>query len=742
MDKFFQESLKQSGVLFAPSVVLEGEQFPQSAYQTEFSKDGSYMRIFVENGFVVDDIYVKKLATGVQVRRTVKNVSGRALKIKELSATFDGIDFCGAQKDDYFYSVENPRIYEAFTFPIDYKRTEADASNSEFDVQANNRWADPGVVCDRINRSPYQPFPAILLGNYKKTCGLLHGSLSQAVCYHNYLVSHSNAGIKLEIFSSFKDLAYLEVKNGRVIVDEWYMGYTDHADDFNRIFENYVNVLRTKLPANYGASEINRTSLIWGSWNDGIFRDVTHDILLAEAKALKEKFPTVKWFQLDDGYAVFNKQENSNMAHGLGMPYENDGVDYEKFPRGLKAYTDEIKKIGLRPSIWIGGLCPKASKIYRERPEWFSTYERLSSSQPLDVSIPSVREYMTDAVDTLIVDYGFEGVKHDFWSYPFEDSGDLYSSKDKSGYEYRTWWLQELRKRLPKDGYLQTGCDIVLGNPFLGEYFTNYRYGIDVGSGKWDHVKTTMLWGITCFGTHTGDLFVPNSDAIGLLEGLNDTDFIFWINYVWITHSMVELSGRYSKEDINQKRFKILQKATCNINNGQDVYFSQFDYRKKGRVIPEIMYIKTPTFSVESEKEFMPVRTVALFNVSEETKSFEINAAELGLSADEYVYTDVWSFEQEQNSVLRVTLKAHESRMFAVNKKQEYSIFDANCKISNAVQNANAIDFEAGAVETAEILVSKKVSSVKVNGKQTPFEYADGVVKFALKEGGNVSLVF
>ena len=59
MDKFFQESLKQSGVSFAPSIVLEGEQFPQSAYQTEFSKDGTYMRIFVENGFVVDDIRKK-----------------------------------------------------------------------------------------------------------------------------------------------------------------------------------------------------------------------------------------------------------------------------------------------------------------------------------------------------------------------------------------------------------------------------------------------------------------------------------------------------------------------------------------------------------------------------------------------------------------------------------------------------------------------------------------------------------
>ena len=194
MNKLFQDSLKQSRISFAPSIILESEKSHESVYQTEISADGTYMRIFVENKFVVDDLYVKKLATGVQVRRTVKNVSGRTLKIKELGATFDGIDFGGIQKDDYFYSVENPRIYETFTFPIDYKRTETDASNSEFDVQANNRWADPGVVCERINRSPYQPFPAILIGNYKKKHGLVHGSLSQAVCYHNYLVSHSNAG--------------------------------------------------------------------------------------------------------------------------------------------------------------------------------------------------------------------------------------------------------------------------------------------------------------------------------------------------------------------------------------------------------------------------------------------------------------------------------------------------------------------------------------------------------------------
>ncbi len=56
----------------------------------------------------------------------------------------------------------------------------------------------------------------------------------------------------------------------------------------------------------------------------------------------------------------------------LGVPYEgDDGIDPVKFPHGLKYVTDKIREIGLRPAIWI----------------------------------------MTHALDVLITDYGFEGVK-------------------------------------------------------------------------------------------------------------------------------------------------------------------------------------------------------------------------------------------------------------------------------------------------------------------------------------------
>ncbi len=743
MLQFLRNGLKQSNLIFLASQLLENGKTFANHWQVKLSKDNGYARMYSSNGALRDDIYIKRVKTGFEVRRTVKNVSDKTIRLKELCAIFEGIDFGGERKEDYFYSIENPRIYEAFTFPIDYNRTEDDAMNMEFDVQANNRWADPGVVCERINRSPYQPFPAILLGNYQKKQGIVHGSLSQSVCYHNYLVSHTRLGIKLEIYSSFKDLDYIELESGRVIVDEWYIGETECADDFNHIFDGYVECLRKRLATNYGATDINRNSLVWGSWNDGIFRNVSHEMLIKEAKALKENFPAVKWFQLDDGYAVYNKDHNSTLAFGLGAPYERDGIDYEKFPQGMKAFADELREVGLRPALWIGGACPKDSKIYEEHPEWFCKYDRLKRTQPLDVSIPEAREYMTSALDTLISDYGFEAVKHDFWSYAFEDSGALYKNKDKSGYEYRTWWLQELRKRLPKDGYLQTGCDIVLGNPFLGEYFTNYRYGIDVADGNWDFVKTTMLWGVACFGTHTGDLFVPNSDAIGLLGGLNDTDFIFWINYVLITHSMVELSGRFALGNINPWRYQVLKKATANINNGQDVYFVGFDYRKHGRVLPSVAYTLTPHFSSESVEFGAPIRTLALFNFDESEKELCVDFKEMGLCDGEYVLVDIWSQEQKTTSELyKEILPAHGSKLYSVCKKREKGILDSNAGLKNIKLVENEISFTTPYDYNVELLVEGEIKDLLLNGKKIKYTQIDKKVTFTTVAEGNVQIIF
>ena len=731
--------IKCEEAVIKPFVVLNDEIiFPEySVLSDEKTVTLSY------KGSFLDEIIFHIESNFITAKRTFEQISEDTVRLNELGIKISGIDFGEEPSKDYFYHIENPRIYERMTFPIDHNRTSSDAMNSENDEVAGNRWADPGVVCERIGRSPYQPFPAILISNYNTKKGLVHGTLSQEFFYHNYLISHKNESIEFDIFSSFKATGYIELAPGKILSDIWYLGATDAADNIEKIFEGYTGVLRKHLPATYGKSDINRDNLVWGTWNDGIFRNITEAEIIREAQFLKDNFPTVKWIQLDDGYAKYAGE--NNIAHGLGMPYEGaEGIDYNKFPNGLKHLSDEIKRIGLRPAIWIGGLCAHGTRIFKEKPQWFIDYSlRTKRRSPLDVSQAPVRDYMEKAIDVLCTEYGFEGVKQDFWSYAFEDSHDLYKIKTRSGYEYRRWWLDKIRSVISEDGHFQTGCDIVMANPFLGEHYTNYRYGIDIGSGNWDYVKTNFLWGVACFATHTGDLFVPNSDSVGMFPGLLENEAMFAVNYCLVTHSMVEISGKLSLEK-DKDKIKRLRKAVCNPNNGQDIYFVGYDYRRKEYCIPEIIYFNTPHFSKEEGNDYLPVRTVGLFNIEDEEKELSFSISDLKLNPGAYIATNVWTNEQyEFTDSFSVKLNAHSSALFALNKKRDISVFDANIRINKAYASENdlllELDYKA---EDIELYLSKKVQSITMNGEKVPFTRFDNRVLFDISAKGTIKIIF
>ncbi len=708
-------------------------------YTAKLTSDGARVTLSANDGRVSDAIYITRDGDEYRCKRVFENNTDEIVTICELALDIGGITFGGVSRDDYFYHNENPRIYEAMTFPIDYDRTAEDAKDSEFDIEAGNRWADPGVISERIGASPYQPFPAILLSNYKTNVGLVHGTLSQKVFFHNYLASHENGTVTLTVFSSFKATKTLELAPGRVLIDEWYLGRTENADDIERIFEKYANVLRTVLPANYGATDINRDNLVWGTWNDGIFRNISEDMVLRETRFLKDNFPTMRWIQIDDGYHAYPRD-----AIGIGVPYEGeDGVHREKFPNGLRHLTDGIREIGLRPAIWIGLKAPNFTKLYLENPDWFVDYSFRVSFGVLDVSKPEVRDYMLYAVNVLCRKYGFESVKHDFWSYAFEDSHDLYANKDKSGYEYRDWWTKEIRSAIPTDGYFQTGCDIVMGNPFLGERFTNYRYGIDIGSGNWDHVKTNYLWGAACFATHTGDLFVPNSDAVGLFPGLSETEAMFSINFCLVTHSMVEIAGKLS-EATDMERLRVLKKAVCAPNNGQDVYFVGYDYRCNHYSVPEAMYFTSPHFSKLEGCGLMPLCTVGLFNVDEEDKTLGFTASDLGLCDGDYRLIDVWSGEEyDLGEGFAVAVVPHGSRLLAVCDKRTAKLYDANIRVVSIAATENGVALECDYdARDVELTFADAVKCVKQNGVALDCEIDGRRVKCKATAKGIIEVEF
>ncbi len=616
---------------------------------------------------VTDTQTIEKVDNGYIVTRKIKNDTDNIVKLTELKAELT-IDFNANSLNDYFYVNENARIYGSNTIPVDYDRENLDNPlNDRFTLKADTFWADPKVVSKRILSSPYQPFPAILLSNYEIDNGLIIGTLSQDVFYHNYEVCHQDGKIKLSIFSSLKDIAYRELKPNEWLTDIWCVVEKQNAKDINGIFNEYTSVLRKYLNNNAGSGEQNRHTLIWDSWNDGIYRDVSEQMLIEEAKAVKKYFPNVEYFQLDDGYSSYCVDDVDYDAHGLGVAYEGeDGIDKKKFPNGLKGYTDKIKEIGLKPAIWIGGFCPVKTKIYKECKDWFIDYSyRIDWTQPLDVSKKEVREYMTFALDKLLVEGGFDGIKHDFWSYAFEDKHDLLANKDKSGYEWREWWQSEIRKRVP-NGYMETGCDISMGNPFIGKYFNNYRFGLDVGAGKWSNLKTVMFWAVSMLSNHTGDLFIPNSDSIGLLPSLTDVDFMFIVNFQIITRTLVEISGRFSKVGEDNKRLKVIQKAVKYLNNGENVYFANYDYTKTGMNLPSIIYIKSLYDTPNSLGQ--EVRTVALFNADEKQKEIEFTVRDLSLNGEKYIFENVWTGEKVQTDTISITLEPHGSRLYKVTK--------------------------------------------------------------------------
>jgi len=675
-------------------------------------------------------------------RREFKNISDKTLELKELTLDIEGITFGENPRDDYFYHNENPRVYEAMTFPVDFDRNTVGEDNSDFDICATRRWADPDIIGGRIGSSPYMSFPAILLSNYNTKNGVIHGTLSQQVFYHSYNVLHVDGKIKLEVFSSFRNTDCLEIQPGVSVVDEWYLGVTDEADDIEKMFRPYIRVLRQRLPRT--GENPNRTSLVWGSWNDGIFKDVNEQLIINEAKFIKDNFPTVKWIQLDDGYTNISSSSDVNTNDGISMLYEGEnGLCCEKFPNGLRYLSDKIREIGLRPALWIGLLCHNKTRIFKEHPEWFIDYSyRVRSMHPLDVSLPQVREYMEKAVDVMLRQYGFEGVKLDFWSYAFEDKHGLYRNKDKSGGQYRRWWLSTLRKALPKDGYLEIACDLAQGNPFLGEYVSNHRYGTDIGSGNWEHIKPNYLWGVANVANHMGDIIIPNSDSIGMFPGLNENEAMFCINYCLVTHSMVEIAGKLS-EATDKKRLAVLKKAVCNPNNGQDVHFVNFNYRSNKYTVPEIMYFDTPHFSTQCDNSALPLRTVGIFNISDEERSYTFTYNDLKLSDGEYVLTDVWNGSQYELSTFGINLPPHSSRLFAVTQKNSVVLLDANIRINSAKTEQKSMILETDyAVKDARLYFNKPVSRILYNGKDVPFVRQAHEVVFDLEGKGTLTVEF
>ncbi|MGF1636518.1 MAG: glycoside hydrolase family 36 protein [Cyclobacteriaceae bacterium] len=175
-----------------------------------------------------------------------------------------------------------------------------------------------------------------------------------------------------------------------------------------------VEVLNTSLPdyirkhMGIRLSELNeKPTFVYNTWNP-FEKDINEKLIMELAKAAADA--GMKEFIIDDGW-----QDS----------YGDWGIDYKKFPNGLKPVFDYIKSLGMKPGLWVSvGSASADSKVFREHPEWFvrdknGDFANLHSDNPSSVVRSACystgwKDYIKDILMELVVDYGLEYLKLDF----------------------------------------------------------------------------------------------------------------------------------------------------------------------------------------------------------------------------------------------------------------------------------------------------------------------------------------
>lgn len=219
---------------------------------------------------------------------------------------------------------------------------------------------------------------------------------------------------------------------------------------------------------------------------------------------LPKKVPTgwCSWYYYYTGIDQKTILDNLTKVRELNLPFEffqiDDGYQREigdwlnpndKFPGGMRILADEIKRVGLKPGIWLAPfLVRKKSEFFRKYPEAIlkdqngkpvpALYNPLwgrGYTYALDITHPTALAYIEKVFTTIVKEWGYPYLKLDFL-YAGLLPGDVYNKSLSPQARYQNA-LDLIRKVVGKNTFL-LGC----GAPMLPSigYFDGMRISCDV----------------------------------------------------------------------------------------------------------------------------------------------------------------------------------------------------------------------------------------------------------------------
>lgn len=414
-------------------------------------------------------------------------------------------------------------------------------------------------VKGEFGKSEDTPFPGIFFMHPEYGNALI-SVLSQEKCKPCWAFD-GKGNVKGE--DVFSGIPYINLKPGETFESErWLVHVSDGTVE--EIIDEYYGFLkeRYKFP---GAVSSLREELVWGSWNynerKGGHGDINHDYIMANARALSENLKKVRWMMIDDGYQkgvdIKRKSDIIGIDTFYGPP--DFHCSTARFPHGMTGLVKGIEKAGLKPAIWSSPVILNDSALAKKHPEWllkFSDNRAYSGKTAyLDYSIPEARDYVRSAWNIIFNEWGFKGLKCDFWTPAFEADGIEFANKNMTAIQLRNMFLKDICDMKPNGAFLLTCCTINAGNPFLGIYAEASRSSNDVGSGDWDAARSCAKWLSVSSLFYRGDCLLADADSIGWNNSISKNENELWATFAMMAGGMYEIGGDMTKLNVETKRF-------------------------------------------------------------------------------------------------------------------------------------------------------------------------------------------
>ncbi len=218
--------------------------------------------------------------------------------------------------------------------------------------------------------------------------------------FYNWGIGFSEDGLDNNRFGRLvleKDCAGLVIKEGTYKLFDMYVGEGSEDEVYDGWFAqmNCKAITSEKIKG-------------YSSWYNR-YENITEDSVMEDLEGCSMVLDAHDLFQVDDGW-------ETNVGDWLK-------VDPKKFPNGMKAVADKIRKKGFKAGLWLAPFSAnESSEIYKNHPDWFLKVDEKpwkagcnwGGFYSLDIDNPCVVSYIREVFNTVFNVWGFDLVKLDF----------------------------------------------------------------------------------------------------------------------------------------------------------------------------------------------------------------------------------------------------------------------------------------------------------------------------------------